>query len=48
MIAERLGDREAAVRGYRNFVALWAQADPELQPRVQAAREALARLGAAP
>jgi tetratricopeptide (TPR) repeat protein len=48
MIAERLGDREAAVRGYRNFAALWAQADPELQPRVQAAREALARLGAAP
>lgn len=45
-IAERLGDREAAIRGYRNFVALWAQADPELQPRVQAAREALARLGA--
>jgi len=48
MIAERLGDRDGAIRGYRNFVALWAQADPELQPRVQAARAALARLGAAP
>jgi len=46
MIAERLGDREVAIRGYRNFVALWAQADPELQPRVAAARAALARLGA--
>jgi TolB-like protein len=45
MIAERLDDREAAVRGYRNFVALWVQADPDLQPRVAAARQALAGLG---
>jgi tetratricopeptide (TPR) repeat protein len=46
MIAEQLANREGAIQGYRNFVTLWAQADPELQPRVAAARAALARLGA--
>ena len=37
-------DTAAAVRAYHNFIALWANADPELQPRVSAARLALARL----
>ena len=43
-IAEQRGDTATAIRGYRNFVALWKDADPELQPRVTAARAALARL----
>ncbi len=43
-IAEQQGDRAAAIRAYRNFIALWNRADTELQPRVQAAREAVARL----
>jgi hypothetical protein len=29
---------------YRNFIALWERADPELQPWVAVAREALRRL----
>jgi TolB-like protein len=43
-IAEQQGDTIAAIMAYRNFVALWANADPALQPRVAAARGALARL----
>jgi len=43
-IAEQRGDTAAATRAYRNFIDLWKDADPELQPRVQAARAALARL----
>ncbi len=43
-IAEQRGDTAAAVRAYRNFIELWEDADPELQPRVTAARAALARL----
>jgi tetratricopeptide (TPR) repeat protein len=43
-IAEQRGDTTTAIRAYRNFVALWADADPELQPRIAAARAALARL----
>ena len=45
-IAEQRGDTVAAIRGYRNFIDLWQDADPELQPRVTAAREALAKLSA--
>jgi len=33
------GDLEAAVIYYARFTELWADADPELQPRVQAARD---------
>lgn len=44
-IAEQRGDTAAAIRGYRNFVGLWENADPEFQPRVAAARAALSRLG---
>jgi hypothetical protein len=43
-IALQRADTAAAIRAYRNFIALWKDADPELQPRVTAAREALARL----
>ena len=44
-----LGDTTAALRHLGAFIELWAEADPELQPRVQAARqtieEILARRG---
>ena len=43
-IAEQQGDATTAIRAYRNFTDLWKDADPELQPRVAAARAALARL----
>ena len=41
---EEEGNAEAAIRHYARFAELWADADPELQPRVEAARRALARL----
>ncbi len=44
MLSEELGETEAALEGYRQFVELWADADEELQPRVQAAREKVASL----
>ena len=43
-IAEQRADTTAALRAFRNFIELWQDADPPLQPRVGAAREALARL----
>ena len=43
-IAEQRGDTTAAIRGYRNFIGLWKDADGDQQPRVTAARAALARL----
>ncbi|MEP7326904.1 MAG: hypothetical protein ABI836_13215 [Gemmatimonadota bacterium] len=43
-IYERMGDMARAIGGYRNFIKLWEHADPELQPRVAAARAAVARL----
>jgi tetratricopeptide (TPR) repeat protein len=43
-IYEQMGDTARAIRAYRNFINLWGQADPELQPRVNLAREALRRL----
>lgn len=43
-IAEQRGDTAAAVRGYRSFIDLWKDADGDQQPRVTAARSALARL----
>jgi tetratricopeptide (TPR) repeat protein len=46
-IAEQRGDTAAAIRAYRDFTELWKDADPELQPRVAAARAALARMNAA-
>jgi hypothetical protein len=38
------GDTANAVAQYRDFIAFWKNADPELQPRVAAARERLAQL----
>jgi eukaryotic-like serine/threonine-protein kinase len=45
-LAEELGDREAAVEAYQGLIELWADADPEFQPRVRAARERVAALSA--
>jgi len=41
---EARGETEEAVKFHTLFVELWAEADSELQPRVEAARAALARL----
>ena len=46
--AERLGERERAIAGYRFVVEAWRHADAELQPYVTEAREALRRLTAEP
>jgi hypothetical protein len=43
-VAERLGERSKAIRGYQYVADLWRHADPELQPYVTEAREGLARL----
>jgi tetratricopeptide (TPR) repeat protein len=45
-IYEQSGDTRRAIEHYRAFVALWEDADPELQPLVQKARVALQRLKA--
>ena len=47
-VYERLGQRAEAVRDYMFVEAAWARADPELQPFVAEAREALQRLAAEP
>jgi len=47
-IYEALGRREEARERYELFVTAWRDAEPELQPRVAEARQALARLGFAP
>ncbi len=41
---ESAGNRERAAHHYEQFVELWRQADPELQPSVAAARQRLAEL----
>ncbi len=41
---EERGDSERAVEHYANFVELWENADPDLQPIVQDIRERIARL----
>ena len=43
-VNERLGNREKAVESYSFIAADWRNADPELQPLVQEAKEAVARL----
>jgi multidrug resistance efflux pump len=43
-IAEQRTDTTGAIRAYRTFIDLWKDADSDLQPRVAAARAALARL----
>ena len=44
-LAERLGDRAKARQWYGYVARLWRHADPELQPQVAEAREAVGRLG---
>ncbi|MFL5401193.1 MAG: protein kinase domain-containing protein [Gemmatimonadales bacterium] len=46
--AERLGERQLALNGYRYVSDVWRNADPELQPYVVESHEALARLAAEP
>ena len=45
-VAERMGEREKAIGSYRFVTDAWRRPDPELQPYVHEAREALARLAA--
>ena len=45
-LAERRGDLAEARTYYQHLMQLWAKADPELQPRVAAARDRLIRLAA--
>jgi serine/threonine-protein kinase len=42
--AERLGQRERAATAYQAVIDTWRHADPELQPHVEEAKAALARL----
>jgi serine/threonine-protein kinase len=43
-VAERIGERERAIRSYAWVAGMWQNADRELQPYVTEAREGLARL----
>jgi tetratricopeptide (TPR) repeat protein len=43
-IYERRGERQKAIEHYGRFLELWRDSDPALQPLVQQAREAMARL----
>jgi tRNA A-37 threonylcarbamoyl transferase component Bud32 len=43
-VAERLGEREKAIRSYQYVADVWRRADPELQPYVAEAKEGLSRL----
>jgi len=45
-VNERLGNRERAIEGYSLVVQAWRNPDPELQPYLDEARAALARLTA--
>jgi tetratricopeptide (TPR) repeat protein len=41
---DQTGQTEKAAQNYQAFIDLWKNADPELQPRVRAARERLRRM----
>jgi tRNA A-37 threonylcarbamoyl transferase component Bud32/tetratricopeptide (TPR) repeat protein len=45
-VAERIGEREQAIRSYSWVVGMWRRPDPELEPYVTEAREGLERLTA--
>jgi tetratricopeptide (TPR) repeat protein len=45
---EERGDREQAIHYYNDFVELWLDADPELQPQVEDVLRRIARLVAEP
>ena len=47
-VAERLGDREKAIRSYQYVADVWRRADPELQPYVAEAKEGLSRMTSEP
>ena len=47
-VLDRLGRRTEAARDYALVVEAWRNADPELQPVVRGARDALARLESRP
>jgi len=47
-VAERLGERDGAIRGYQYVADVWRHADPELQPYVTEATQGLARLTSEP
>ncbi len=47
-VAERLGEGEKAAKNYQYVADVWRHADPELQPYVAEAKEALARLAGEP
>jgi hypothetical protein len=47
-LAEKLGQSETARRWYGYVARVWRHADPELQPVVAEAREALTRLTSEP
>jgi hypothetical protein len=47
-VSERLGEHAAAVEAYGFVVRVWRNADPVLQPLVEEARAALARLSREP
>jgi tetratricopeptide (TPR) repeat protein/TolB-like protein len=44
-LAAATGQRQEAARAYRMFIGMWEHGDPDVQPVVQRARDALARLG---
>jgi eukaryotic-like serine/threonine-protein kinase len=46
ILADELGDVAGALQAYGRFAELWADADPELQPRVQRARDRITALEA--
>jgi serine/threonine-protein kinase len=48
LVAERLGDRDKAIRSYQYVADVWRRADPELQPYVAEAKEGLSRLTGEP
>ncbi len=43
-LSDERGDREKAAEYYSRFVELWADADPQFQPRIEAVRDRLAEL----
>ena len=47
-VAERMGDREKAIRSYQYVADVWRHADPELQPYVREAKEGLSRITSEP
>jgi hypothetical protein len=45
-VAERIGEREQAIRSYEWVLGMWRRPDDELKPYVAEARDGLARLTA--